>query len=64
MHLANAVGRGEYAWSRVPLRFKVADVFWGGHVGYFRAPDGTIWEVAFNPMAPLSPDGAFRWDGY
>jgi len=41
-----------------------ADVFWGGHHGYFRAPDGTIWEVAFNPFSPLGPDGAFRWNGY
>jgi len=41
-----------------------ADVFWGGHHGYFRAPDGAIWEVAFNPFSPLSADGAFRWNGY
>jgi len=41
-----------------------ADVFWGGHHGYFRAPDGCIWEVAFNPFSPLAPDGAFRWNGY
>lgn len=40
------------------------DVFWGGHHGYFRAPDGAIWEVAFNPFSPLGPDGAFRWSGY
>ncbi len=41
-----------------------SDVFWGGHHGYFRAPDGTIWEVAHNPFSPLGPDGAFRWNGY
>ncbi|MDK3073144.1 VOC family protein [Sedimentitalea sp. JM2-8] len=40
------------------------ETFWGGHAGYFRAPDGAIWEVTFNPFAPLSPDGAFRWNGY
>lgn len=40
------------------------DVFWGGHIGYFRAPDRCIWEIAFNPHAPLSPEGAFRWNGY
>jgi catechol 2,3-dioxygenase-like lactoylglutathione lyase family enzyme len=40
------------------------DVFWGGHIGYFADPDGHIWEVAFNPFAPLSPEGAFRWAGY
>ncbi|WP_424830997.1 VOC family protein [Ruegeria sp.] len=41
-----------------------SDVFWGGHHGYFRAPEGTIWEVAFNPFSKLGPDGAFRWNGY
>lgn len=41
-----------------------ADVFWGGHHGYFRAPDGTLWEVAFNPFSALRDDGAFRWNGY
>ncbi len=41
-----------------------ADVFWGGHHGYFQAPDGSIWEVAHNPFSPLAPDGAFRWNGY
>lgn len=25
------------------------DVFWGGHSGYFRDPDGYLWEVAWNP---------------
>jgi uncharacterized protein len=41
-----------------------SDVFWGGHHGYFRAPDGCIWEVAFNPFSPLSTDGSFRWNGH
>ncbi|WP_037310147.1 VOC family protein [Ruegeria halocynthiae] len=41
-----------------------SDVFWGGHHGYFQAPDGTIWEIAFNPFSPLGPDGSFRWNGY
>ncbi len=40
------------------------DVFWGGHHGYFRAPDGTIWEIAFNPFSTLGPNGEFRWNGY
>ena len=39
-------------------------VFWGGTIGYFADPDGHIWEVAHNPFSPLSPEGAFRWDGY
>lgn len=41
-----------------------ADVFWGGHHGYFRDPGGHIWEVAFNPFSPLAESGAFRWNGY
>lgn len=41
-----------------------ADVFWGGHHGYFADPEGHIWEVAFNPFSPLRDDGAFCWNGY
>ncbi len=40
------------------------EVFWGGYHGYFRAPEGTIWEIAHNPFSPLAADGAFRWLGY
>lgn len=40
------------------------EVFWGGYIGYFRAPDGHIWEVAHNPFSPLSAEGEFRWNGY
>ncbi|UWQ51065.1 VOC family protein [Leisingera caerulea] len=40
------------------------DVFWGGHHGYFRSPDGHIWEIAFNPFSQLAENGAFRWNGY
>lgn len=32
-------------------------VFWGGHSGYFADPDGHLWEVAYNPHFPLSPEG-------
>lgn len=35
------------------------DVFWGGHSGYFADPDGHLWEVAWNPLVGLAPDGAF-----
>lgn len=34
------------------------DVFWGGHSGYFADPDGHLWEVAWNPYAPLAEDGS------
>ena len=32
-------------------------VFWGGYTGYFADPDRHLWEVAYNPDFPLSPDG-------
>jgi len=32
-------------------------VFWGGYCGYFADPDGHLWEVAYNPMFPLDPNG-------
>ena len=35
-------------------------VFWGGYSGYFADPDGHLWEVAFNPFFPLSPEGRIR----
>jgi uncharacterized glyoxalase superfamily protein PhnB len=30
---------------------------WGGYAGYFADPDGHLWEVAYNPGFPLTPDG-------
>jgi len=39
------------------------DVFWGGHSGYFRDPDGHYWEIAYNPVSPLGPKGGFQWNG-
>lgn len=32
-------------------------VFWGGYSSYVADPDGHIWEIAHNPMAPNGPDG-------
>ncbi len=32
-------------------------VFWGGYSGYFADLDGHLWEVAYNPMSPLTEDG-------
>lgn len=40
------------------------DVFWGGHSGYFRDPDGHYWEVAHNPFSPLGPNGEARIGGW
>jgi catechol 2,3-dioxygenase-like lactoylglutathione lyase family enzyme len=30
-------------------------VFWGGYSGYFRDPDGHLWEVAYNPHFWVGP---------
>ena len=32
-------------------------VFWGGYSGYFADPDGHLWELAYNPLAPLDAEG-------
>lgn len=31
--------------------------FWGGQSGYFKDPDGHLWEVAFNPFFPFDEAG-------
>ena len=33
---------------------------WGGYAGYFSDPDGHLWEVAWNPGFPFTPDGGVR----
>ncbi|HEY6598345.1 MAG TPA: VOC family protein [Pseudomonadales bacterium] len=30
-------------------------VFWGGYSGYFKDPDGHLWEVAHNPHTWIGP---------
>lgn len=30
-------------------------VFWGGHSGYFKDPDGHLWEIAHNPLFWVGP---------
>ena len=38
---------------------KPQKVFWGGYSGYFKDPDGHLWEVAHNPHFWVGPrDGA------
>ena len=32
------------------------DTFWGGYAGYFRDPDGQLWEIVWNPDL-LPPEG-------
>jgi catechol 2,3-dioxygenase-like lactoylglutathione lyase family enzyme len=34
---------------------KPQKVFWGGYSGYFRDPDGHLWEVAHNPLFWIGP---------
>ena len=29
--------------------------FWGGYSGYFKDPDGYLWEVAYNPFFWIGP---------
>ncbi len=36
------------------------DTFWGGFSGYFAAPDGHYWEVAWGPMFDFAP-GTLRF---
>jgi catechol 2,3-dioxygenase-like lactoylglutathione lyase family enzyme len=31
------------------------DTFWGGYAGYFRDPDGHLWEVVWNPAIDSRP---------
>jgi len=31
-------------------------VFWGGYSGYFKDPDGYLWEVACNPISWIGPE--------
>ena len=33
------------------------DVFWGGYSGYFRDPEGHLWEVAWNPFFAIDEAG-------
>lgn len=39
-------------WGQTPI---VQKVFWGGYAGYFRDPDGFLWEVAHNPLFWVGP---------
>ena len=35
-----------------------AETFYGGYAGFFRDPDGHVWEVAHNPGFALAEDGS------
>ena len=32
------------------------EVFWGGYSGYFKDPDGHLWEIAYNPFSWIGPE--------
>ncbi|HOO63268.1 MAG TPA: VOC family protein [Synergistaceae bacterium] len=32
------------------------EVFWGGYSGYFKDPEGHLWEVAWNPFSWIGPE--------
>ena len=34
------------------------ETFYGGYAGFFRDPDGHVWEIAHNPGFPLTADGS------
>jgi len=35
---------------------RAQDTFWGGYAGYFKDPDGHLWEIVWNPqMLPDEP---------
>lgn len=43
-----------------PVVKAAAETPWGGYVGYFRDPDGHLWEIAWNPHFPIDGTGAIR----
>lgn len=49
--MRQAVGAG------ATLVKKPQKVFWGGYSGYFKDPDGHLWEVAHNPLFWVGPGG-------
>lgn len=34
--------------------------FYGGYAGCFKDPDGHVWEIAYNPGLPLTPEGTIQ----
>jgi uncharacterized protein len=52
------LAEAESAGGEIVKRAQTA--FWGGYSGYFRDPDGHLWEVAWNPGFPIDANGAVR----
>lgn len=49
------LARARHAGATITKEGMRAD--WGGYSGYFKDPDGHLWEVAHNPGFELRPDG-------
>ena len=47
-------GAGEAAQAGAEVIKRAQDTFYGGYAGYFRDPDGHLWEIVWNPdLLPL-----------
>jgi uncharacterized protein len=42
------------------LAKKPQKVFWGGYSGYFKDPEGNLWEVAYNPFFPFDENAHIK----
>ena len=51
-HVVSAAATAGAEVTKVPR-----ETFYGGYAGFFRDPDGHVWEVAHNPGFTLDPDG-------
>ena len=56
---ADAVYQQALAAGAVALKAP-GKVFWGGYSGYFKDPDGYLWEVAHNPFVWIGPEASAR----
>jgi uncharacterized glyoxalase superfamily protein PhnB len=41
---------GEAARAGAEIVKPAQETFWGGYAGYFKDPDGHLWEIAWNPQ--------------
>jgi catechol 2,3-dioxygenase-like lactoylglutathione lyase family enzyme len=41
---------GQAATAGATIVKPAGDTFWGGYAGYFRDPDGHLWEIVWNPQ--------------
>ena len=46
---------GQAVQASAQLVKKPVKVFWGGYSGYFKDPDGHLWEIACNPHMWVGP---------